>query len=119
MQRIFQQVYVVPGTLSGNHVFLFKAPFDLQLVHASLVNTSANAGTLKIGDASDDDCYLAAENFGVSSSPAEVASYSGFDGVTAGGQYPHILDGGVVKITITDHVSHMADACVVLTFTEG
>ena len=119
MLRTFQQSWYISGTLAANHVIIFKAPFDMQLVHVSLVNTSANAGTLKIGDGSDDDCYLAAENFGVSSTPAEVSTFAGFDGVTAGSQYPHIADGGIVKITITDHASHMAAAAVVLTFTEG
>jgi hypothetical protein len=119
MLRTFQQSWYIPGTLAANHTIIFKAPFDMQLVHVSLVNTSANAGTLKIGDGSDDDCYLAAENFGVSSTPAEVATPAGFDGVTADGQYPHIADGGVVVLTITDHGSHMAAAAVVLTFTEG
>lgn len=119
MERVFQQVYTIDGTLAANHTFLFKAGFDMQLVHVSLVNTTANAGTLKIGIGSDDDAYLLAENFGVSSSPAEVATPAGFDGASAGGQYPHIADGTIVLLTITDHVSHMAGVCVVLTFTEG
>ena len=119
MNRVFQQAWFVPGTLAANHTINFTAPFDMQLVHASLSNTSANAGTLKIGTAADDDAYLAAENFGVSSTPAEVSTFAGFDGATAGSQYPHIPDGTNVLLTITDHASHMANAAVVLTFTEG
>jgi len=115
----FQQVYVIPGTLAANHTFQFEAWHGLQLIHVSLCNTSANAGTLKIGTTSDDDCYLAAENFGVSSDPVQVSTYAGFDGVTAGGQYPHIPEDTIVQLTITDHASHMANVCVVLTFTEG
>ncbi len=119
MNQVFQQVYNIPGTLAANHVFAFKAPFDIQLVHASLANSSANAGTLKIGKSGDDDAYLAAEAFGVSSTPTEVAAPAGFDGVDAGGQYPHIPDDTVVLVTITDHASHMANVCVALTFTNG
>lgn len=114
MNRTYQQVYVVPGTLAANHSFQFIAHGNCTLIHASLCNTSANAGTLKIGTASDDDAYLAATNFGVSSTPAEVGR-TGF----AGSQFPVIADGSVVVITITDHLSHMAGVCVVLTYTEG
>ena len=119
MQRTFQQVYTLGPTLAANHIFVFKAPFDMQLVHVSLGNSTANAGTLKIGDDSDDDCYLAAETFGVSGTPLQVATFAGFDGADAGSQFPHIDDGDLVKVTITDHASHMANVCVVLTFTEG
>ncbi len=117
--RVFQMVFNSVGALASSPVYTFKAPFDMQLIHVSLENSSANAGTCKIGDSSDDDCYLLAENFGVSGTPTEVATPAGFDGVTAGGQYPHITDGTIVKVTVTDHGSHMADFVVVLTFTEG
>jgi hypothetical protein len=119
MNRVFQQVYALGPTLAANHIFTFKAPFDMQLVHVSLSNSTANAGTCKIGDDSDDDCYLAAETFGVSGACTEVATFAGFDGATAGSQFPRIDDGDIVKVTITDHASHMANVCVVLTFTEG
>jgi hypothetical protein len=119
MNRVFQQTWHIQGTLAANHTISYKMPFDAQLVHVSLNNTTANAGTLKIGTSSDDDCYLLAENFGVSGTPTEVSTPAGFDGVTAGGAYPHIPDGTTVLLTITDHASHMAGATVVLTFTEG
>lgn len=114
MNRSIQQTYTIPGTLAANHIFSFKAHADLTLQHASLVNTSANAGTLKIGSASDDDAHLEATNFGVSSTPA-VVGRSGF----VGGQFPRIQKGEVVKLTVTDHASHMANVCLVLTLAEG
>jgi hypothetical protein len=119
MNRTFQQVYNIPGTLAASHVFAFKAHADLQLIHVSLSNSTANAGTLKIGRSGDDDAYLTATAFGVSSAPAEVAEFSGFGGADAASQFPHIPDGTVVLVTITDHASHMANVCVALTFTEG
>jgi hypothetical protein len=119
MERIFQQTWWHPGALSANHIIYFTAPFDLQLIHVSLVNTSANAGTLKIGKSTDDDAYLLAENFGVSGTPAVVDKWDEFDGVDAGSQFPHIPAGTVVLLTITDHGSHMAGAAVVLTYTKG
>ena len=66
MDRVFQQTIFLGPALAASHTPLFKAPFDMQLLHVSAVNTSANAGTLKIGSSSDDDAYLAAKSFGVS-----------------------------------------------------
>ena len=117
--RVFQQTINLGPTLAANHTFNFNLPFSATLIHVSCCNSTANAGTLKIGSTSDDDYYLAAENFGVSGTPVEVSTPAGFDGVGAGGQYPHIADGAVVSVLVTDHGSHMANAFVVLTFTEG
>lgn len=111
--------FTIPGTLAASHTFQFKFPFDVQLVHVSASNTSANAGTLKVGKSTDDDAYLTATSFGVSSSPAIVSTFSGFAGADAGGQFPHIPANTIVLVTITDHASHMANVCVVLTFTHG
>jgi hypothetical protein len=107
------------GALAASPVFTFVAQQDIQLVHVSLVNSTANAGTLKIGNAADDDGYLAAKSFGVSLTPTSVATPAAWDGVLAGGQYPHVVKGTVIKATITDHGSHMADCYVVITATEG
>jgi hypothetical protein len=119
MFNLFQQSYYIGGTWAANHTIAFKPPVNCQLVAVSLSNTTANAGTCKIGTASDDDYYLAVENFGVSSTPVVVNTPAGFDGVGAGGQYPHIEKDSVVIVTLTDHASHMANATLVLTFTEG
>jgi hypothetical protein len=114
MQPTFCQTYYIGGTWSASHTIIFKAPFDMQLVHVSAANTSANAGTVKIGTAADDDAYLAAKSFGVSSAAVE---YDRDDFI--GGQFAHIPDGTTVVVTLSDHASHMANASVVLTFTEG
>lgn len=119
MLRVFQQTWYIQGTLAADHTIVFKAPFDMQLVHVSLSNSTANAGTCVIGTVADPNGYLAAEDFGVSDAVAEVNTPAGFDGVLAAGQYPHIADDTLVMVTVTDHASHMAAAAVVLTFTEG
>ncbi len=119
MHETFQHTIYLGPTLAGNHTLYFTTPFDMQLVHVSCSNTTANAGTLKIGKSSDDDAYLLAENFGVSNTPVVVNTPAGFDGADAGSQYPHIPKGTVMLVTITDHASHMAGVCVVLTFTPG
>ena len=114
MERVFTHTIYLGPALAGNHTYIFKAPFDMQLVHVSAVNTSANAGTVKIGTAADDDAYLATASFGVSSTPVELRR-----GDFVGGQHPHIPAGAVVVVTITDHASHMAGVSLTLTFTEG
>ena len=114
MNRTFQQVINLGPALAANHTASFTMPFDASLVHISACNSSANAGTLKVGTSADDDAYLAAANFGVSGTPVE------FDRDNfVGTQYPHVADGTVVLVTITDHASHMANVCVVLTWAEG
>lgn len=114
MIRKFVQTFLIPGTLAANHTFQWKAPSNCTLLHASACNTTANAGTLKVGTTSDDDAYLEAFDFGVSSAPTE-ADRDDF----VGDQFPRISDGTICQITVTDHGSHMANVCVVLTFAEG
>ena len=119
MERIFQHTIFLGPALAANHTVNFKFPFDVQLIHVSMSNSSANQGTLKIGKAADDDGYLLAENIGLSGAVTEVSTPAGFDGVDAGGQYPHIAKGTQVLLTITDHASHIANVAIVLTFTVG
>jgi hypothetical protein len=114
MQRTFQQTIFLGPALAANHSFVFSAPFDMQLVHVSHVNSTTNQGTLDIGTTSDDDAYLDGVTVGELDVPA-TAGRADF----VGGQYPHIARGTLVKVTVTDHASHMANVAVVLTFTEG
>lgn len=114
MQNVFQQSFYIGGVWSSNHTLVFKAPFDMQLVRVSAVNTSANAGTIKVGHSSDDDAYLPVASFGSVSEPVEFGRND-----FAGGQFPHIPDDTVVVVTLTDHASHMANALVLLTYTQG
>ena len=118
-QSVFTMTFNIQGTLAANHTFNFKAPFDMQLIAASLSNTTANAGTLKLGTVADDDGYLLAEDFGVSNAAVVKSAPADFDGVLAASQFPHIAKDTQVLVTITDHASHMAAATVVLFFTPG
>jgi NADPH-dependent curcumin reductase CurA len=119
LEMAFQQVFTVQGTLAANHTFTFVAPFGMTLTHVSMSNASANAGTLDIGESTDPDGYLDGATFGVSGACTEVGTPAGFTGALAGSQYPHLDDGDVFSITIIDHGSHMAGACVVLTWLAG
>lgn len=114
MLDFYQQVFTIPGTLAANHVFTCKVPIGTTITHVSFSNSSANAGTLDIGNAADDDCYLDAFTAGVSGTPHNTGR-SGF----VGGEYPHVAQSEVLVITVTDHASHMANVCVVLSFEAG
>ena len=116
MQPTFQQVFLIPGTLAADHVCVFSAPFGMTLVHVSMSNSSANAGTLDLGEAADADGWADGKTFGVSAAITELDAYSEFDGATAGGQYPHLDQDDVCHVTIKDHASHMADPVVILTW---
>jgi len=119
MQRVFQTTFNIAGALSANHEFTFKCPFDMQLIHVSMSNSSANAGTLDIGLSTDTDGWKDGATFGVSKATTELAAFSDFDGAVADSQFPNANDGDVVHVIIKDHASHMVNPCVVLTFTEG
>ena len=114
MQRMFQQVINLGPALAANHTSSFILPFNAQLVHVSACNSSANSGKIDIGASTDVDLYLDNKAFGVSGTPAEYELADFVDTV-----YPHVAEGTIVIVTITDHASHMANVCVVLTWTEG
>ena len=123
-QRVFQQSYHVPGTLSANITITFTAPFDCTLLHVSACGSNANNGLLVIGDSDDADEYLTSSSIGVSGVPAE---FDGNDFVDTSGNahnryYPRIADGTVVIIALDhDGVGGTAtdDFTLVLTFAEG
>lgn len=85
---------------------------------------SANAGTLDIGESTDTDGYKDGFAFGVSGACTEFDSMDDFGvypgsfsrGALSTGQYPHLDDGDIFTIIIKDHASHMASACVILTW---
>jgi hypothetical protein len=115
----FQVPFHIPGTLTANITIVFTAPFDCMLEHVSFVSSNASDANVKIGTTSDDDAYLLAATglVGDSNVPAEY-SRSSFVGT----EYPHILDGTVMLITIDyDGSSGTAgqNVTLVLTFSEG
>ena len=127
MQRIFQQSYHVPGTLTADITIIFTAPCDCTLLHVSAVNSTAYAAGLEIGDSDDADEYLTKSSIGVSSTPVE---FDGDDFVDTSGNthtryYPRIADGTVVKLTLDYNyngggsANASADYTIVLTFAEG
>ena len=117
MERIFQQAYHVPGTLTANILPVFKSPCNCTLLHVSAVASNASSATIKLGTTTSDAAYMVAKDVGDSDAPAE---FDRDDFV--GTQYPRIADGDIVKVTVDfDGAGGTAAAnlTVVLTFAEG
>lgn len=124
MDRIFQQSYHIPGTLSANINIRFTAPFDCTLLHVSAVASNNSDATLIIGDSTDTDEYLTSSTIGDSNVPVEFdgADFVDTSGVTHSRYYPRIADGTVVVLTLDYDGSAgtaAADVTIVLTFAEG
>lgn len=115
MQPIYAQSIFLGPTLAANHTAVFTLPFAATLVAVSHVNSTTNQGKLDIGTTSDDDAYLDDVTIGELDGPVLENLLSDF----VGAQFPHIPAGTVVKVTVTDHASHMANVAIVLYFAEG
>jgi len=115
MQPVYSHTIFLGPTLAANHTVVFTMPFAATLVAVSHVNSTANAGKIDIGTTSDADAYLDDQSVGVSDTPVVESAMSDF----VGSQFPHIPKDTVVKVTITDHASHMANVAVVMWFAEG
>ena len=115
MQPIYTQTIFLGPTLAANHTVVFTMPFAATLVAVSHVNSTTNQGTLDIGTTSDDDVYLDGVTVGELDVPVLENTMADF----VGSQFPHIPASTIVKVTITDHASHMANVAVVLYFAEG
>ena len=123
-QRVFQQSYHVPGTLTANITITFTAPFDCTLLHVSACASNDSAALLTIGDSDDGDEFLTSSEIGDSGTPVE---FDGDDFVDTSGNshnryYPRIADGTVVIITLDydgDGGTAADDFTIVLTFAEG
>lgn len=107
----------IDGTLAANKVITFAVPFDCSLVHVSAGATNDSDATLKIGKAGSDAAYLAAATIGDSGTPVTKTKAN-----FVGGEYPHILAGTVVLLTL-DFDGNAGTAAqnvdIVLTFSEG
>ena len=118
MFRPFLLTIGIPGTLTANIVFKYKAPMDCTLQHLSTVQSNAGSGTLKFGTSADDDIFLTATAMGVSGTPGELWAPDDFRYAYT----PRIKKGDIVIFTIDfdgPSGTPAADVFIVATFEEG
>ncbi len=124
MNRIFQQVIHVAGSLGADLNIRYTAPCDCTLLHVSAVASNDSDALLTIGDSADADEYLTSTVIGDSNVSVE---FDGDDFVDTSGDthtryYPRIADGTVVVIALDydgGSGTAAADFTIVLTFAEG
>lgn len=124
MNRIFQQLIHVAGTLSADLNIRYTAPCDCTLQHVSAVASNDSDALLTIGDSADADEYVTSAVIGDSNTPVE---FDGDDFVDTSGDthtryYPRIVDGTVVVIALDhdgDGGAAAQNVTILLTFAEG
>lgn len=125
MQRKFQVAFHIHGTLTADLAIRWTVPSDCTLVHVSAVASDANAAGLEIGSSADDNGYVTKYSIGVSGTPVEKQALTDFDGALALEQYPHILDGTIIVLTLDFNYNDGGagaasdDVTIILTFLEG
>lgn len=122
MFNVFTFTVALPGTITADATFFFKAPCDCSLVSVSAVANNASTAKVNVGTAADPDGYLADEDLGDSDTPA-VYDLDDFDGDLVsdqGADYPHITAGSIVAVNLdVDGFTDPVDPTIVLFFTEG
>jgi len=114
----FTVSYHVPGTLAANESFIFKVPFDCQLVAVSANGSNANNGILDIGPSTNTDAAVDGMDVGDSDVPAIYDDKTDFEG----DEYYHFVAGTIVEALLDyDGAGGTAvhDFTLVMFFTEG
>jgi len=114
----FTVSYHTAGTLAANHSFIFKFPFDVQLVAVSAAASNASSAILDIGKTASLEAYVANMDVGDSSVAAILDEPSEF----VDDNYPHIVANTNIICTLDYDGAGgtaAADFTLVLTFTEG
>lgn len=111
---------LVPGTLTTNVHFEFKAPFDMQLTSVSANCDASTSFILDIGenDTPDTDAYLDGPT--VTGHATVNSTFTRLDFVND--QFPHILKGTNVVLTIDydgGAGNDAANVSILAVFTEG
>jgi hypothetical protein len=87
------------GTLGGNGIIYWKAPFAFTLMHVQSVQSNAGSATLAVGNATNAGYYVAAHAMGVSGTPV-VKDAGDWNATYISDTNPHIAADAVLKFTI-------------------
>lgn len=125
MQRKSQVAFHVAGTLTADLAVRWTVPSNCTLVHVSAVASDANAAGLEVGSSADDNGYIQKYAIGVSGTPVEKQALTDFDGDLALEQFPRIVDGTIIVLTLDFNYNGGGagaasdDVTIILTFLEG
>ena len=114
----FTVSYHTAGALAANHSFIFKLPFDAQLIAVSAAGSNANNGILDVGYTGTLEGYLANMDVGDSAVAAIKDENTDF----VGSEFPHIAAGTNIIATLDYDGAGgtaTADFTLVLIFSEG
>jgi hypothetical protein len=114
----FTVSYHTAGTLAANHSFIFKLPFDAQLIGVSTVASNASSGILDVGYTGSLEAYVANMDVGDSSVAAVLDEPGDFED----NNFPHIAAGTNIICTLDYDGAGgtaAADFTLILIFTEG
>jgi hypothetical protein len=123
MLRPLAVTFALPGTISADATFFFKAPCDLTLRSVSAcANNTVTSTTFNVGTGTDVDSLIDAKTLGQDDTPSvyDLDDFNGTGVSDQGNDYPHITAGTIVIVNLdvgdgTDPV----DPCIVLWFEEG
>lgn len=109
---------LIPGTLTANVTFRFKAPIPMQLVKVDAACADTTSFILDIGTAANDDAYLDGKTVtGAASTTTEFGRSDFVDG-----EFPHFVAGTEVLVSVDfdgGDGGNAAGISMVLWFTEG
>lgn len=111
---VFQQVIVIPGTMTGPFDYRVMMPVSAQIEQISMVQGNAGDARVKIGITDDNDCFLTYTTLGQSGIPVVIDERTQFrfDG------YPVIHAGETFQVYIDhDGIGGTAGQDVVMVFT--
>src|SRR4030042_4640461 len=92
----FTVSYHTAGPLAANHSFIFKVPFDCQLIGVSAPASNASSSILDIGYTGALEAYVLNMDVGDSSVAAVLDEKDDF----VGDEYPHIAAGTNIIATL-------------------
>jgi hypothetical protein len=122
MLRGFPVTIALPGTITADAEFYFKAPCDLTLRAVSAGADNASTAKLNVGTTSDEDGYLDNVDLGDSDTPTlfDLDDFNGDLVSNQGDDYPHITAGTVIAVGLdVDGSTDPVEPTIVLWFQEG
>src|SRR4030067_664193 len=95
----FTVTFHTAGNLAANHSYVFKLPFDAQLIGVSAAASNASSAIIDVGYTGALEAYVANMDAGDSSVAAVLDEPGDFEG----DNFPHIVAGTNIIVTVAYH----------------